>query len=71
MYNPVKDGVKKSVQAVQYAEVAPPADLVGFVHSFWELRTEAVLTGDFYLHVLPDACVNVMFNLLDTRIATD
>lgn len=69
MYNPVKDGVKKSVQAVQYTEAAPPADLVGLVHSFWELRTETVLTEDFSLHVLPDACVNILFNLFDTRIA--
>jgi AraC-like DNA-binding protein len=27
------------------------------------------LNEDFFLHVLPDACVNVLFNMVDTQIA--
>jgi AraC-like DNA-binding protein len=69
MYNPVKDGIKKTVQSVRYEEVKPPADLSGLVHCFWQLKTEAVLPDDFCLHVLPDACVNILFNLADTNIA--
>lgn len=69
MYDPVRDGVKHTVQSVQYAEAKPPADLSELVHSFWELKTDAPLAEDFYLHVLPDACVNLLFNLQDTRIA--
>jgi AraC-like DNA-binding protein len=69
MYDPVKDGVKNTVHSVRYLEAKPPADLSRLVHSFWELKTDAVLAEDFYLHVLPDACVNLLFNLVDPRIA--
>ncbi|WP_232369397.1 DUF6597 domain-containing transcriptional factor [Leptospira abararensis] len=69
MYNPVKDGIKKTVQYVQYSEAIPPSDLVGLVHSFWELKTNTVLGDDFFLHVLPDACINILFNLSDPKIA--
>lgn len=69
MYNPVKDGIKKTAQSVQYVEAKPPSELTEFVHRYWELKTEAQLSEDFCLHVLPDACVNILFNLLDTRIA--
>lgn len=69
MYTPVKDGIEKTVRQVRYAEALPPADLSGLVHCFWELRTDAPLADDFRLHVLPDACVNVLFNMVDTDIA--
>ena len=39
------------------------------VHCFWELKTDAVLPEDFHLHALPDACVNILFNLVDLQIA--
>jgi len=70
MYNPVKDGIERSVQLVTYTEAQPPADLGELVHCFWELKTAtAPLANDFHLHVLPDACVNVLFNMVDTDIA--
>jgi AraC-like DNA-binding protein len=69
MYSPVLDGIEKTVQSVQHSEAKPPSNLSGFVHSFWELKTETVLTEDFSLHALPDACVNILFNQMDTRIA--
>jgi AraC-like DNA-binding protein len=69
MYNPVKDGIKKEERLVKYTEVQPPIDLSGLVHCFWELKTHAVLAEDFHLHVIPDACINVLFNILDPRIA--
>ncbi|TGL44367.1 helix-turn-helix domain-containing protein [Leptospira perdikensis] len=69
MYDPVKDGIKKTVRSVIYSEAKPPSDLVGLVHSFWELKTEVVLAEDFCLHVLPDACINLLFNLCDPKIA--
>lgn len=68
MYSPVKDGIDKSAHAVRYSEAKPPSDLAGLVHSFWELKATG-LAEDFELHVLPDACVNILFNLCDTRIA--
>jgi AraC-like DNA-binding protein len=69
MYSPIRDGIEKTVQSVHYAEVKPPSDLTELVHCFWELKTDTVLSEDFHLHALPDACVNILFNQADTRIA--
>jgi len=38
MYDPVKDGVAKTVESVVYSEAPPPAPLGELVHCFWELR---------------------------------
>jgi AraC-like DNA-binding protein len=69
MYSPVQDGIEKTAFAVQYTEAKPPINLAGFVHCFWELKTQAPLAEDFSLHALPDACVNILFNQIDTKIA--
>lgn len=69
MYNPIKDGMEKTARSVQYTEAKPPSDLVEVVHCFWELKTVSRLTDDFQLHVLPDACVNILFNMQDPKIA--
>lgn len=69
MYDPVKDGVPKAAQSVVYAEARPSAALGELVHCFWELRTDVDLVEDFTLHAMPDACVNLLFNQLDPRIA--
>lgn len=70
MYDPVRDGVGKSVQSVVYAEARPDDDtLADLVHCFWELRTETELDHDFTLHAMPDACVNVLLNQHDPDIA--
>ena len=69
MYDPVRDGVAKSVESVVYREAPPPAPLEELVHCFWELRTDADLADDFTLHALPDACVNLLFDQLDPRVA--
>jgi AraC-like DNA-binding protein len=69
MYDPVKDGIGKEVRSVDYTEVEPPGDLAELVHRFWELKTDSVPADSFSLHVVPDACVNIMFNLIDVRIA--
>ncbi len=69
MYDPVKDGVAKTVESVVYVEAPPPAPLHELVHCFWEMRTVTDLADDFTLHAVPDACVNLLFNQHDTRIA--
>lgn len=68
MYTPVKDGIEKTARSVRYVQSKPPDDLATFVDCFWELKTEVSLTEDFYLHVIPDACVNILFNLNDPDI---
>jgi AraC-like DNA-binding protein len=69
MYTPVKDGIEKALKSVIYSETKPPDNLSGLVHCFWELKTEAPLHDDFLYHILPDACVNILFNQIDIKIA--
>jgi AraC-like DNA-binding protein len=69
MYTPAQDGFPKPASGVRYSEAAPPPDLARVVHCFWELRTLARLPEDFHYHALPDACVNLLLDQLDTRIA--
>ena len=69
MYSPVQDGIEKSVPSVRYTAAKPPSHLSGLVHCFWELKTDAQLQENFSLHALPDACVNILFNQIDTTIA--
>lgn len=69
MYDPIPDGIAKTVQSVCYQEAEPPSYLAALVHNFWELKTEIPLTAGFCLHAIPDACVNILLNQQDTRIA--
>ena len=69
MYAPAADGFSVHGPAVRYAELAPAKDLSDVVHCFWALRTKTPLAEDFLYHALPDACVNLLFNLVDTEIA--
>ena len=69
MYKPVQDGIEKVVKSVVYSENHPPAHLRELVHCFWELKTEAILPEDFHYHVIPDACVNILLNQIDPKIA--
>jgi AraC-like DNA-binding protein len=68
-YSPVADGLSERGAAVRYAEQQPPQDLADVVHVFWELRTLAPLPTDFHYHAVPDACVNLLFNQIDTNVA--
>ena len=47
MYDPVKDGVEKSVPSMVYVEVKPPRELADLVHRYWEMKTEVDL-GEFW-----------------------
>lgn len=69
MYTPVRDGIARSAQAVRYGESRPPEALASVVHCYWELRTLRELPENFLYHALPDACVNLLFNQVDTEIA--
>jgi AraC-like DNA-binding protein len=69
MYDPIQDGVDKTACAVRYSIDKPPSHLSGFVHCYWELKTDRRLTEDFCLHAMPDACVNILLNQANTDIA--
>jgi AraC-like DNA-binding protein len=68
-YSPVVDGFSVSGTSVRYSQLAPADNLSDVVHCIWELRTLTQLPEDFHLHALPDACVNLLFNLVDREIA--
>ena len=70
MYIPTQNGIKRAVHSVRYTETAPPDTLAELVHCFWWLRTDMLLPSDFHYHVLPDACVDIVFDLSSRRIAT-
>ncbi len=69
MYNPVKDGIRKELTTVIYTEKLPPKHLSNLVHCYWELKTHSPLSHDFFLEALPDACVNIFFNMHNISIA--
>jgi AraC-like DNA-binding protein len=69
MYDPIQDGIDKTALSVRYSVDKPPGHLSSVVHCYWELKTEAPLEEDFCLHAVPDACVNILFNQVDTEIA--
>lgn len=56
------------MQSVIYTEARPPAHLHELVHCFWEIKTKAPLSEDFLYHIVPDACVNILFNQMDKKI---
>ncbi len=62
MYSPVKDGIDRSAKLVRFAQAKPPESLNDLVHWYWELKTEGTLSEDFYYHVVPDACVNILLD---------
>lgn len=69
MCNPIQDGVEKKARFVRYALGALPGYLSSLVHCYWELKTERPLAEDFFLHAMPDACVNILFNQANLEIA--
>lgn len=69
MYDPIKDGMEKSIGPVSYHESKPPQALQHIVHSYWQIKTETTLDEDFTLHAIPDACINLLFNQKQTEIA--
>ncbi|MGV3666010.1 MAG: helix-turn-helix domain-containing protein [Leptospira bouyouniensis] len=68
-YDPINDGIHKKYHAVSFKVIKAPKELQSIVHSYWEMKTDQMLEEDFILHVIPDACVNLLLNLLDTKIA--
>jgi AraC-like DNA-binding protein len=68
-YRPIQDGIDKKVRSVLYTEEKPPAHLAQFVHVYWELKTIKPIPADFLYHIVPDACVNVLFDQINAKVA--
>lgn len=70
MYSPVQHGIKKESRAVYYEEIKPPSELSELVHCFWQLKTENALPESFHYHVLPDACIDLIFDFSEPTQVT-
>ncbi|MCM0605944.1 MAG: helix-turn-helix transcriptional regulator [Xanthomonadaceae bacterium] len=68
MYKPVKDGIEKDVKSVIYTEAYPSSEFSELVHCFWEIKTTSSTPRDFLYHIIPDACVNILFNQIETSV---
>lgn len=65
-YLPLQNGIQKDiVQKITYVERIPPAALQGVVYCFWTLKTNQPLDKDFSYTVLPDACIDIVFDATD------
>lgn len=65
MYRPRQVGVlRKFNGSVVYREFRPAR--IDLAYCFWELRTRKKLSEDFNYLVLPDGCVDLVFDISDT-----
>ncbi len=69
IYDPIHDGMDRSVRGVRHDFQRPPPALRRCVHGFWQLKSDGALANEFILQAVPDACVNLLFNRLDPDIA--
>lgn len=62
-YSPRQEGIAKDFKtSVSYYEFEPPKRLSSVVYRLWVLKSQGVLTKDFEYVVMPDACVDIVFN---------
>lgn len=62
MYTPLQPGIpNKFKQAVLYEEVYPGSESP--VYCFWSLQTPSKLKEDFCYLVLPDGCIDLVFDI--------
>ena len=68
-YAPLQPGIPKEVaQKVIYVEDQPQRDVQDVVYCYWKLYTKEPLSKHFTYTVLPDACIDIVF---DTSGATE
>lgn len=63
-YLPLQNGIPAGdMNSVTYAEYPPREELAGVVAVFWELKTARQLQKDFTYTVMPDACIDIVFDV--------
>lgn len=68
MYTPIQPGIGRAWRAsVSYEERAPAALQAGLAHCFWRLRSRQRLEHGFQYLVLPDGCIDIVFDLSSGR----
>ena len=70
MYQPVQNGIAKSIQSVIYEEASPSDSLMRLMHCYWQLKTRTPLPEDFKYHILPDACIDIIFDFSEPELIT-
>jgi AraC-like DNA-binding protein len=69
MYDPKGNGKDRKIDTVEFFEAKPPGHLRGIVHRFLELRTLGPLAEDYRFHALPDACIYIVLDQIDRKVA--
>lgn len=63
MYSPIQPGIPKHLSAyIRYDEFLPTAPRSAAVACFWTLKTQQPLAQDFEYLVLPDGCIDIVFD---------
>lgn len=63
MYRPLQPGIPRALKhRILYEEFLPQIDLRDMVYCFWRLQTRSPLEKDFQYLVLPDGCLDIIFD---------
>lgn len=63
-YTPRQNGIaKENASSLCYTETEPADSARELVYCFWELKTAAPLAKNFRYIVVPDACIDIVFDL--------
>jgi AraC-like DNA-binding protein len=67
MYTPLQPAIPSAYRhKVSYVEWSSGTHLASLVHCFWELRSIAPLKQTFSYLALPDACIDIIFDVSET-----
>lgn len=73
-YKPLQNGIGQEIgKYIEYNEIKPSLPYANLVHCYWILKTKKVLGANFEYSVLPDACIDIVFDIeksLDPIIMT-
>ena len=63
-YKPLQNGISQEIgNYIDYNEIKPYQSHAKIVHCYWMLRSKHVLRNDFEYSVLPDACIDIVFDV--------
>lgn len=64
MYRPIQPGIPRTLKhRIVYKEFLPLVDLQDIAYCFWLLQTRTPLEKDFQYLVLPDGCLDIVFDV--------
>lgn len=69
LYRPIQPAVSSKTAFVTYQEFLPHESLQPYIYCFWRLRSAEVLTEPFFYRIVSDGCIDIFFQLNDTKTA--